>query len=112
MQRFTPCAQQPRGVTGPLAGSRAELEGMFCPEAPRGPDGDSDPTGGGGGSESLLRGPVHTRGGPRPFRGGLHTWGFGFHPWGSKPVGEVLWHRLEITVWVLCFPLVKSFGTD
>jgi hypothetical protein len=47
MQRFTPCAQQPRGVTGPLAGSRAELEGMFCPEAPRAPDGGPGPHMGG-----------------------------------------------------------------
>jgi hypothetical protein len=86
MQRFTPCAQQPRGVTGPLAGSRAELEGMFCPEAPRAPDGGPGPHMGGGG-------PVHTRGGPRPSGGDCIHGGSGSTHGGPDP-------------------LVKSFGTD
>jgi hypothetical protein len=93
MQRFTPCAQQPRGVTGPLAGSRAELEGMFCPEAPRGPDGDSDPTGGGGG--------------PSPYSGvrSIHVEDLGLSGGDCIHGGSGSTHGGPN-------PLVKSFGID
>jgi hypothetical protein len=43
MRRFTPCAQKPHGVTGPLPVFEAELGGMFCPEAPGAPDGNPNP---------------------------------------------------------------------
>jgi hypothetical protein len=48
MWRFTPCAQQPRGITGPLPGFGVELAGMFCPKAPGAPNGDLNPIGGPG----------------------------------------------------------------
>jgi hypothetical protein len=69
-----------------------------------------------GGSRSLLRDPVHTRG-PGPSRGsGPRTWGSGSTHGGLDPLVKSFSTRLGINGWVLRFDTtVRSIpicGTD